>query len=103
VSLFLSITSTDLQKIVLPARYRFKRRDDPVFARYYQTIDDCLCQLIGRLQGLGYKHKLEIVFRIWEVPGDEDVFKGLLPKFREQGRVKFTWWKDERVIYCSDL
>ena len=76
---------------------------DSTFARYYQTIDDCLCQLVGRLQRSGYTHKLEIVFRIWEVPDDEDVFKELLPKFREQGRVKFTSWPDERVIHCSDL
>jgi len=43
------------------------------------------------------------VFRIREVPDDEEVFKELLPKFREHGRVKFTWWQGEKVIYCPDL
>ena len=103
VSLLSSITSTDLQKIVLPARYRFKNRDEPDFTRYHQTVDDCLCQLVERLQGSGYRHKLEVVFHVREVLDDEEIFKELLPKFKEQGRVKFTWWQDERVIYCSDL
>ena len=103
LSLLSSITSTNLQKIVFPARYRFNRIDHPAIARYYQTIDDCLCQLVGRLQRSGYKHKLEMVFYVWEVPDDEEVFKELLPRFREQGLVKFAWWQDERVIYSSDL
>ena len=88
---------------MLPARYRFKRGDEPDFTRYYQLVDDCLCQLVERLQGSGYRHKLEVIFCIQEVLDDEEVLKELLPKFKEQGRVKFTWWQDERVIYCSDL
>jgi len=50
-------------------------------------IDDCLCQLVERLRGSGYKHRLDVVFLTREVPDDEKVFKELLPRFREQGPV----------------
>ena len=103
VSLIASITSTNLQKIVFSARYGFESEGNPVFERYYQAIDDCLCQLVGRLRESGYKHRLEMAFCIWDVPhGEGTGFEGFLPKFREQGRVKFLWTLSDTVVYCSD-
>ena len=97
VLLFSSITSADLQKIVLPLRYGWVMMNDPGFARYNQTLDDCLCQHAQRLRRSGHKRRLEFVFRIGIVPDDEKIFEIFLPKFREQGRVKFVWEKGERV------
>ena len=102
VSLFSSITSTNLQRIVLPTRYGFERMGDPVFAPYYRSIDDCLCQLVGRLRRSGYKRRLEVVFRIKDVPDDEQVFEEFLPRFREQGRVKIMQELGGRIVYSSD-
>jgi len=106
MSLLASITSTNLRKITIPARYhQFQWMSDPTFLRYYETIDDNLYQLIRRLRGSGYKHRLEVAFRVgrkknadhWEMD-----FKEFLPKFREQGRVMVVERPGERVIYCSD-
>ena len=98
-----SITSTNIRKIVFSARHGFESEGDQVFKRYYQTIDDCLCQLVGRLRESGYEHRLEMVYRIWDVPlGEGPGFKGFLPRFREQGRVKLLWMLSDTVVYCSD-
>lgn len=44
-----------------------------------------------------------MVFRIWDVPhGGGTGFGGFLPKFTEQGRVKFMWKNSDTVVYCSD-
>ena len=104
VSLIATITSTNLQKISFPARYGFEMEsEDPLFASYYKTIDDSLCQLVERLRKSGYKHRLDMVFRIGRIPGGEETdFKTFLPRFREQGRVKVVLELGERVVYCSN-
>jgi len=102
VSLITSITSTNLQKIVLSAQYGFKRKGNPAFESYYQTLDGCLCQLVERLRGLGYEHRLDVVIRISEFPDDKRVFEEFLPRFREQGRVKLVRERNGKVVYCSD-
>ena len=88
---------------MFPVRNGFGRKDDPVFARYYEKFDDNLCRLVERLQGSGYQNRLDVAFRTWEVPDDgETGFKEFLPKFRERGRVMFLQeWSDE-VVYHSD-
>lgn len=103
VSLIASITSIDLQKIVFVVPYGCEGGGEPGFEKHYDTIDDCLCQLVGRLQKSGYKHRLEMVFRIWTIPhGWETGYKGFFQKFREQGCVKFVWRTSDTVVYCSD-
>ena len=87
MTLFSSIASTNLRKIVLPLRYEFGMPLVSRFERYPKALDDCLYQLVQRLRRSGYKHGLELAFQTIEVPDDE-VFEEFLPKFREQGRVK---------------
>ena len=101
MTLFSSITSTNLRKIVLPLRYEFGMPLVSCFERYPQALDDCLYQLVQRLRRSGYKHRLELAFQTIEVPDDE-VFEEFLPKFREQGRVKLISEVDGRVFYSSD-
>jgi len=66
--------------------------------------DNCLCRLIERLQGFGYKHRLDVVLGI----GEEDAqelsvnFEKLLPKFRERGRVTVVERMSKRVVYRSN-
>jgi hypothetical protein len=53
-------------------------------------FDDMLCELIDRLQKSGYTHILEVEFRAGYVePEDGESLgdQGILPKFREKGRV----------------
>ncbi|KAF9642982.1 hypothetical protein BDM02DRAFT_3123974, partial [Thelephora ganbajun] len=103
LSLITSITSTNLQKISLPARYQLDCKDDPHRVGYYEAIDGCLCQLVERLRGSGYKHRLDVELWIRESELDDEKvdFKKLLPKFREQGRVKIVERLSDRVVYCS--
>ncbi|KAF9648097.1 hypothetical protein BDM02DRAFT_3115866 [Thelephora ganbajun] len=104
LSLIASITSTNLRKISLPARYQLDCKDDSHRIGYYETIDGCLCQLVERLRGSGYKHRLDVELWIWGSKwNDEKVdFKKLLPKFREQGRVEIVERLSGRVVYCSN-
>jgi len=102
ISLLSSITSTNLQKIVLSARYGFERSGEPAFAAYYQEIDDCLCQLVERLRRSGYKHELEVALHICGVPEDEKALEEFLPKFKEQGRVTLMLGGEKRDTFCSD-
>ena len=103
LSLIASITSTNLQKITFPGRYGFVNKDNSVSVRYYETIDDTLCRLVERLRRSGYKHRLDMAFSTWDVlDGGETSFKELLPRFREQGRVKVVCEPGWRVAYCSD-
>lgn len=102
LSLIASVTSTNLRKIVFPTRYGFKK-GGPAFTMYYKTIDDSLCRLVERLQGSGYKHRLEMVFHTWEVLDNEGIsFKEFLPKFKERGQVKLVDGLMNKVVYCSD-
>ena len=102
MSLFTSITSTNLQKIVLPLRFGFRTKEFSGFARYRQSLDDCLCRLVEQLRRSGYKQRPELVLLTRDVPDDEKGFEEFLPKFREQGRVKFIRELDGRVVYSSD-
>ena len=102
VSLFSSITSTDLRKIVLPVRYEFGRPDFSRFGTYPRMLDDCLYRLVERLRQSRYEHRLELEYRIWHVLDYEGVSDEFLPKFREQGLVKFVSGVDGRVVYSSD-
>lgn len=102
VSLIASITSTKLQRIIFPVRYGFESKNDPIFMRYYDTIDNGLCRLVERLRESGYKNRLDMAFRVWEVPDDERMgLEELLPKFRERGRVVLLWKRSEKVVYRS--
>lgn len=103
LTLIESITSTNLQKIVLPARHGITIKGDLASARYYEEVDDSLCILVERLRELGYKNRLDVVFCIEEVPDDDEMgFREFLPRFRERGRVILLWGKSEKVVYCSD-
>jgi len=76
---------------------------NPNFVRYYEVIDDRLCQLVERLRRSGYQHRLEVEYQTYESPQDDvkPDFSRFLLKFREQGLVKIVE-TDGMVIYCSD-
>lgn len=107
MSLLTSITSTNLRKIVIPTRllHPWFGVDDPSSTSYYAIVDNSLCQLVERLQGFGYKHRLVVVFNLWQgdIYGHEEMdFEELFPRFRERGRVKVVDGPNDRAVYCSN-
>lgn len=103
LSLIASITSTNLRKIVLVARYGFGARGSSIFKGYHERLDSCLCRVVDQLRGFGYNHRLDVVLLIEDVPRGEDTgFGEFLPRFREQGRVKVVLEPGERVVCCSE-
>jgi hypothetical protein len=87
-SLISSITSTNFRKLILNAKYfiRGSHLDNPSWMRF----DNMLCELIDQLQKSGYRHILEVEFRAECVElkeGESLENQGVLPKFREKGRV----------------
>ena len=99
-----SITSTELRKIIFPAKYVHDRVD---FARQVEDwgfVDKQLCELVGRLRATGYRHILEVELRLMAVddePGDWDFTKFLL-EFREKGVVTVIDATDgDRLLHSS--
>jgi hypothetical protein len=87
-SLISSITSTNFRKLILNAKYfiRDSHLDNPSWMRF----DNMLCELIDRLQKSGYRHTLEVELQAEYVElkeGESLEYQGVLPKFREKGRV----------------
>jgi len=101
--LIASITSTNIRKLVFLTSSIELVISNPNLVRYYEVIDDRLCQLVERLRRSGYQHRLEVEYQTCESPQDdvEPDFSRSLLKFREQGLVKIVE-TDGRVIYCSD-
>jgi hypothetical protein len=87
-SLISSITSTNFRKLILNTKYFI--RDSHLNNPSWIPFDDMLCELIDRLQISGYRHILEVEFRPDHVElkeGESLEDQGILPKFREKGRV----------------
>lgn len=58
-----SIAATDALKTVFTARYKSERKDDPVSVRHYhdyETIDECLCQLVQQSRVSWYERMLDM-------------------------------------------
>ncbi|KAF9645699.1 hypothetical protein BDM02DRAFT_3189483 [Thelephora ganbajun] len=84
--LILSITSINLQKLVF-SRLRPNFLKNPCWI----PVDDTICGLVDRLQASGYKHTLELEFRMDSVESGEEVDgKDFLPKFQEKGLVRIV-------------
>ena len=89
-------------------RYRHpwvkRRGGDFASASSHIIADNSLCRLVERLEGFGYKHRLDVVLAIWEDDVQEISanFEKILPKFRERGRVRVMTRARERVVYCSN-
>jgi hypothetical protein len=98
LDILLSITSINIQKIIVCPSYSF--RQFPVGHAYWMRLDDVLCQLVDRPE---YKLQLEVEFssprRTW---GEGSDSKMRLPRFHEKGPVRFVGFEHER-IYCSDF
>ncbi|KAF9648089.1 hypothetical protein BDM02DRAFT_3269711 [Thelephora ganbajun] len=93
-----SITSTSLRKIIFaPVTKRITWGllwDHPC----WMPFDDMICGFVDRLQASGYKHTLELEFRVNSVELGEEVHrKDFLPKFREKGLVRIVEVLSERV------
>ena len=99
VSLISTITSTNIQKIVFEpfSMLNFGERFQP-------SLDTELSGLIDRLRASGYKHTLELEFRLTRNFGKNvlDVRPDwFFPKFTEKGRVIVSETSSGRT-YCSD-
>jgi len=57
------------------------------------------CRLVDKLCALGYKHTLELEFRLGSVSLDPNLnFRGFLPKFRKKGRVRVYGASSGKVL-----
>jgi len=81
-----------------------RRGDDLAPASDHIIADNSLCRLVDRLQGFGYKHRLDVVLGIGGdgIQGLSVSFEKLLPKFRERGRVIVLERRNKRVVYHSN-
>ena len=75
-----SIISTNIRTIALVSI----TPRTPLGNRWWQPLDDVMCELVDKLCVLGYEHTLELEFH-FDPSTDHE---GFLPKFREKGRVK---------------
>jgi len=84
-NLISSITSTNIQRITFTPPLSHKRQSVPDRPDWTK-LDNCLCQLVGRLErGV----RLEVVFQALDRPwwsGELD-FEKYLPRVFEKGRV----------------
>jgi len=66
--------------------------------------DNSLYRLVERLQGFGYKHRLDVVLSLGagDIQEPSVNFEKLLPKFRERGRVTVVRGRSKRVVYHSN-
>ena len=88
-SLLSSITSTELRKIVFPAKYANNWVNFALRVRGWGLIDEQLCRLVDRLCATGYCRTLNVELQLMDIdddPGDYD-FTKFLPGFREKGVV----------------
>ena len=100
VALISSVTSTNIQKIVIrPFLQRGLR------VEFWSTLDAELNGLVDRLRASGYRYTLELVLqhdryfaRMVSAAGPD----GFLQKFREKGRVTISESRSGRILYCSD-
>ena len=85
-----SVTSINLRTIAfLPAPGGFGSYTLVAQPYYWEPLDNVICGLVDKLCSLGYKHTLELEFLFESARFDPDLdFAGLLPKFRERGRVR---------------
>jgi len=100
-----SITSVELQKIIVLARYI---RNSRIFALRFEAwdfLDEQLCELVARLGWAGYRHILEVEVRFAEVGGDprKYEFAEFLPKFREKGIVTIIDTVRDLVLHSSTV
>ena len=102
-TLFASITSTELRKIIFPTSYM--QDDWMVFVQgtEAQTLaDQELCELVDQLCAMGYCHTLEVELRL-KIGGDPEYdFTRVLPEFRERGVVTIIDTADgNRLLHSS--
>ena len=84
-----SITSTELRKIIFPAKYRQDRKIFPQRVEEWALVDKQLCRLLDRLHATGYCRTLEVELRLMGIEGDPEDYDltTFLPEFREKGAV----------------
>ena len=81
-----SITSTNMRKITLMPHVG----EDGWHPSHWSSLDMVLSNLVDRLRASGYKHTLELEFRLGPKSAGLYPIIGLnttLPRFRERGRV----------------
>jgi len=100
-----SITSVELQKIIVPARYMRNSRIFALRIEAWDLIDEQLCELVARLGWAGYRHTLEVEVRFAEVEDDprKYEFTEFLPKFKEKGIVTIIDTVRDLVLHSSTV
>ena len=85
----LSITSTELRKVVFRVRYVLNRATLADGTEKWTSVDEQLCGLVDKLRARGYHHILEVELEFSKIvchPGKHDPTH-LLPEFRRKGIV----------------
>lgn len=85
-----SITSINLRTITfLLDTQAFPLHDLVDRSHHWNTLDNILCALVDKLRTLGHKHTLELRIQLESAKLNAGIrFRGLLPKFKERGRVR---------------
>jgi len=98
-----SITSTELQKIILLAKRVHNSRSFAERIWAWTLIDKQLYDLVARLGRTGHRRTLEVEVRFTEIDGDPGKyeFTKFLPKFREKGVVTIVDAAHDRVLHSS--
>lgn len=103
-TLFSSITSIELRKIVFRVERMFDWKVFPHGLWWWTVVGGRLCALVDRLLAAGYRHSLEVELRLMKVvhyPGEYD-FRNLMSRFREKGVVTIIdTVHGDRVLHSS--
>ena len=55
----------------------------------WTQFDGTICQLVDKLRFLGSRNTLEVEFRVQsDYLGEKEHHKGILPRFKEKGRIR---------------
>ena len=79
-----SINSTELRKVIFPVRSKYYADVFLEGAKLWASTDKQLCELVTRLGRAGYRHTLEVEFRLYCL--GEGKWSTLLPEFRDRLR-----------------
>ena len=78
-----SINSTELRKVIFPVRSKYRADVFLEGAELWASTDKQLCELVTRLGRAGYRHTLEVEFRLCGGLS-KDKWSTLLPEFRDR-------------------
>ena len=102
-TLFSSITSTKLRKIIFPAGHILNAMIRTQQLERWAVTDGQLCELVDQLCSRGYCYTLEVELQLEHMAGKlgKYNFANFLPKFGERGIVTIIHTDDNFLVYSS--